>query len=189
MFFFNSVPKAPGLRSAVAVTLGLAGFASSSFAASEDASSLQPVVVTATRTDSRIDAVVADVTVIDQARLRAEVGRSLPQVLSDFGGIQFASNGGLGKTSSLFIRGGQTRHALVLVDGMRFGSATTGSPSLENFPIESIDHIEVVRGPLASLYGSEAASGVVQIFTKRGKPGLMPTASVTVGNRDFLQGR
>ena len=142
-------------------------------------------VVTATRTASRIDAVVADVTVIGRDEIAASAGQSLSQVLARQAGIQLSTNGGLGKSSSLYVRGGQQRHTLVLVDGVRFGSATSGSPSLDNFPLEAIDHIEVVRGPMASLYGSDAVAGVIQIFTRRGHVGSQFEASVTGGSEEF----
>lgn len=144
-------------------------------------------VVTATRTASRIDAVVADVTVIGREQLAASVGQSIAQVLARQAGIQLSTNGGLGKSSSLYMRGGQQRHTLVLVDGVRFGSATSGSPSLENFPLEAIDHIEVVRGPMASLYGSDAVAGVIQIFTRRGHVGSQVEASASGGSEEFHQ--
>lgn len=144
-------------------------------------------IVTATRTASRIDAVVADVTVIGREQIAASAGQSLSQVLARQVGIQLSSNGGLGKSSSLYVRGGQQRHTLVLVDGVRFGSATSGSPSLDNFPLEAIDHIEVVRGPMASLYGSDAVAGVIQIFTRRGHVGSQFEASVTGGSEEFHQ--
>lgn len=144
-------------------------------------------VVTATRTASRIDAVVADVTVIGREQIAASAGQSLSQVLARQAGIQLSTNGGLGKSSSLYVRGGQQRHTLVLVDGVRFGSATSGSPSLDNFPLEAIDHIEVVRGPMASLYGSDAVAGVIQIFTRRGHVGSQFEASVTGGSEEFHQ--
>lgn len=144
-------------------------------------------VVTATRTSSRIDAVVADVTVIGREQIAASVGQSLSQLLARQAGIQMSSNGGLGKSSNLYMRGGQQRHTLVLVDGVRFGSATTGAPSLENFPLEAIDHIEVVRGPMASLYGSDAVSGVIQIFTRRGHAGSQFEASASGGSEEFHQ--
>lgn len=144
-------------------------------------------VVTATRTSSRIDAVVADVTVIGREQIAASAGQSLSQLLARQAGIQMSSNGGLGKSSNLYMRGGQQRHTLVLVDGVRFGSATSGSPSLENFPLEAVDHIEVVRGPMASLYGSDAVAGVIQIFTRRGHLGSEVEASVTGGSDGFHQ--
>jgi len=168
-----------------AVALVAAALTSSLFAATETHDLGQ--VVTATRTATRVDALVADVTIIDREQLAASAGQSLSQVLARQAGIQLSTNGGLGKASNLYVRGGQPRHTLILVDGVRFGSATSGSPSLENFPLEAIDHIEVVRGPMASLYGSDAVSGVIQVFTRRGQVGSRVDASVTAGSQEFHQ--
>lgn len=186
MLFVNSVRVAPGVRSALAVAVW--GLGCLGVAQAESESEVPDVVTTATRTATRVSSVVADVTVIDQDKLKASVGQSLAQVLAKESGIQFASNGGLGKNSSVFLRGGESKQTLLLVDGVRLGSVTTGAPALSNIPLESIERIEIVRGPLASLYGSDAVAGVIQIFTKRGASGaLTPSVSVTMGSNDFHQ--
>jgi vitamin B12 transporter len=184
MSIIHSVPRAPGLRSALSMAIsGL--LLSNAWAESPVVQPLPEQVVTATRTPSRLNEVVADVSVIHREELAASVGQTLAQVLSRLGGIQISSNGGYGKNSSVFVRGGQTRHTLVLIDGVRMGSATTGAPSIDNLPLDAIERIEVVRGALASLYGSEAASGVIQIFTRRGGSGMTPSAQVTLGSDEF----
>ncbi len=146
---------------------------------------LDPVVVTATRTPIKASDVVADVTVFDRAMLDRVEGRTLVEVLSQAPGVQFASNGGLGKSSSLFIRGLEARHVLLLVDGVRVGSATLNTPSFDNLPLDLIDRIEIVRGPLTSLYGSNAMGGVIQIFTRRGQPGVGANARISGGSRGY----
>lgn len=150
---------------------------------------LPAVVVTANRTPVRADQTVADVTVLRAEDLAAFEGRTLTEVLAQQAGIQFTASGGLGKTSSIFIRGLEARHVLLLVDGVRFGSATTGMPELDNLPLGDIDRIEIVRGPLASLYGSDAVSGVVQVFTRRAEPGqgLRGHGKLTLGSRRHSQ--
>lgn len=186
MLFLNSVRVAPGVRSALAVACGVALLAPSSAWSAGD--EVGPVVVTATRGTTRVSQVVADVTVIDSARLRQAAGQTLMSLLAEEPGLQFASNGGLGKSGSVYIRGGESRHTLLLIDGVRYGSATLGQPILENLPLDAIDHIEIVRGPMSSLYGSDAAAGVIQIFTKRGKEGWAPYASLAVGTDNLVQG-
>ena len=151
--------------------------------ANDDAS----VVVTATRTPERVGSLLADVSVLDRAALDRATGRTLVEVLSQLPGLQFSSNGGLGKLSSLFIRGLEARHTLLLVDGVRVGTATVGTPSLDNLPLESIERIEIVRGPMSALYGSDAVGGVVQIFTQRGQPGLQARARLAVGSAGYGQ--
>jgi vitamin B12 transporter len=81
----------------------------------------------------------------------------LPDLLRGLPGVQFANNGGPGKASALFLRGGNSDHCLVLLDGVKLGSATSGGAPLQDIPLEQVERIELVRGPRASLYGSEAA--------------------------------
>ena len=92
------------------------------------------ITVTATRTPLRVSDVIAEVTVLDRQALDRATGRTLVELLAQQSGLQFSSNGGLGKTSSIFIRGLEARHTLLLVDGVRIGSATVGTPSLDNLP-------------------------------------------------------
>jgi len=144
--------------------------------------SLSDTVVTATRLESRASAVLSDVTVIDRDAIENSTGRTVPELLARMAGVQMAANGGLGKNSSIFIRGTESRHVLLLVDGVRMGSATTGQASFDNIPLEQIERIEVLKGPASALYGSDAIGGVIQIFTRQGKEGLHPHASVTLGS-------
>ena len=128
---------------------------------------LDPVVVTASRGLSA-QPTLRDATVITRADLDGAGALSLAEVLERFAGIELRATGGPGQPQGLFIRGAGTAQTLVLVDGMRVGSATVGTTSIENIPLELIERIEVVKGPLSSLWGSEAMGGVVQVFT-RGK--------------------
>lgn len=150
-------------------------------------STLDAVVITATRTPSRVSDAIAEITVLDRAALDRSSGRTLAELLSQQAGVQSYSNGGLGKVSSLSMRGLEARHTLLLVDGVRVGSATLGMPSLDNLPLESIDRIEIVRGPLSGLYGSDAVGGVVQVFTRRGRDGFRPHLKVTAGSERYAQ--
>lgn len=145
-------------------------------------SDLKEVVVTATRVETRTDVLLSDVVVIRSDVIEQSAGRSLSEVLSRSAGLQMSANGGLGKQSGLFIRGTENRHVLLLIDGVRYGSSTLGSASLDNIPLGAIDRIEVLKGPASGLYGSDAVGGVVQIFTKRGQKGFHPQASVTLGS-------
>jgi vitamin B12 transporter len=98
-----------------------------------------------------------------------------------------SANGATGKTSSVFIRGTESRHTILLIDGVRFGSATAGTPSWDNIPVDMIERIEVLKGPASALYGSEGVGGVVQIFTRKGKQGFHPYASATLGSERWRQ--
>lgn len=143
---------------------------------------LNPLVITATRTESRADEVLSDVTIITREDIEKGTGRTVAELLARVAGVQMSANGGLGKNSSIFIRGTESRHVLLLVDGMRMGSATAGQANFDNIPLESIERIEVLKGPASALYGSDAIGGVIQIFTRQGREGFSPHASATVGS-------
>jgi vitamin B12 transporter len=145
------------------------------------------IVITGTRTPTRVSQQLADVSVISRAQIDAATGRTLPELLAQQAGVQFWSNGGVGKVGSVSLRGLEARHTLLLVDGVRVGSATTGTPTWETVPLDSIERIEIVRGPLSGLYGSDAVGGVVQIFTRKGVPGLVANGSATVGSHRTAQ--
>ena len=145
------------------------------------------VTVTATRVLTRVNDVVADITVIDRAMLDRMEGRTLSELLSTVAGLQFSSNGGLGKSSSVYIRGLEARHTMLLVDGVNIRSATLGTPSLDNLPMEAIERIEIVRGPLSSLYGNGAFGGVIQVFTRKGQQGLSGDVKLAAGSNQYGQ--
>lgn len=132
-----------------------------------------------------MDQALAQVTVIDRARIEAAAGRTLAELLASESGLQSWSNGGLGKSASVSLRGLESRHTLLLIDGVRYGSATLGTPSWDNIPLDAIDRIEIVRGPMSGLYGSDAVGGVIQIFTRRGQQGFHPEVAATVGSRSY----
>ena len=136
-----------------------------------------PVLVTATRAIAA-GPTLRDAVVITRDELDASGALSLGEVLQRRAGIELRATGGPGQPQGLFIRGAGTAQTLVLVDGLRAGSATVGTTSIENLPLEMIERIEVVKGPLSSLYGSEAMGGVVQVFTRgKGVPHLFGSAA------------
>lgn len=145
---------------------------------------LKETVVTATRSESRADALISDVTVITRDEIERSTGRTLVELLARKGGVQLTANGALGKLSGVFIRGTEARHALLLVDGVRYGSATSGQPIFDTLPLEMIERIEVLKGPASALYGSDAVGGVIQVFTRKGVAGFHPFGSVTVGSNE-----
>lgn len=145
-----------------------------------------PVVVTATRMAQRADEVMASVEVIDREMIERSGQSSLVDVLQSLSGIRISSSGGTGSNASVFLRGAESRHTLLLVDGLRVGSATSGQPTLEAIPLAMIERIEVLRGPASALYGSEALGGVIQIFTRRGIKGFYPEVAIGYGTYDTL---
>jgi vitamin B12 transporter len=141
-----------------------------------------PIVITGTRTPVRADQALAEVTVIDRAQIEAASGRMLAELLSRQAGIQIWANGGAGTAASVSLRGMESRHTLLLIDGVRYGSATLGTPIWDNLPLDSIERIEIVRGPMSGLYGSDAVGGVVQIFTRGGTQGFKPDVALAAGS-------
>jgi vitamin B12 transporter len=152
--------------------------------ASIAADQLAAVIVTATRQETRINEVIADVTVIDREAIEQAGPTTLPELLSRQSGLHVVDNGGLGKPASVFLRGTNSGHTLLLVDGVPFGSATVGGPSLQNLPLSQIERIEILRGPASSLYGSDAIGGVIQIFTRRGEGPARVSAYVGIGSNN-----
>ena len=138
-------------------------------------------VVTATRVATAVTDTIADVSIIDRATLELAGQTSLREVLSQQPGVQTASSGSYRSTAGIFLRGSVTSQTLVLIDGVRVGSATSGGASLENIPLSRIERIEILRGAASALYGPDAVGGVIQIFTREASPGLQMDASVGVG--------
>jgi len=165
----------------------LAGAALPALAAAGDEAPVATVVVTAARGAERVDRALAEVTLIERAAIEAAAGRTLAELLATTPGVQSWSHGGHGKAASVSLRGLEGRHTLLLVDGVRHGSATLGTPSWDNLPLDAIERIEIVRGPLSGLYGSDAVGGVVQVFTRRGTRGFVPQAQVTAGSLGYRE--
>lgn len=142
------------------------------------------IVVTPTRTAQTADATLASVSVVTREQIEQRQAKTVEDALRGLPGLDFSNNGGRGRATSIFMRGTESDHLLVLVDGVKVGSATNGLASFENLPIGLIERIEVVRGPRSSLYGSEALGGVIQIFTRKGGGELKPFFSVTGGSNE-----
>lgn len=172
-----------------AVALGVAAaLASFNFAAwAADAASdesLEPIVVTATRMPQSIRRVLADVSVVAREDIeRQGSGTSVADLLRNLPGFEISRNGGPAATSSVFLRGAESRHLLVMIDGVRVDTQSgSGGASWEAIPASQIDYIEVVRGPASAIYGSDAVAGVVQIFTRSGQGPATLDAGVGVGS-------
>ncbi len=147
-----------------------------------------PIIVTATRTAQTADDALASVTVITRTDIERQQATSILQLLRGLPGVGVTNNGGLGKTTSVFLRGTESDHVLVLINGVKVGSATLGTTAFENIPIDQIERIEIVRGPRSSLYGSDAIGGVIQIFTRKGGGATTPTFSLGAGSHHTFSG-
>ena len=141
-----------------------------------------PIIVTATRTAQTVDETLAAVTVITRKDIERQQATTIQDVLRGTPGLGLSNAGGLGKGTSVFLRGTESSHVLVMIDGVKVGSATTGKTAFEDIPIAQIERIEIVRGPRSSLYGSEAIGGVIQIFTRKGGGETTPNFSIGAGS-------
>jgi vitamin B12 transporter len=154
----------------------------SPFAHAETSNQIDEVVVTATRIPQSLGKTIADTSVITEQEIRHSGAPDVATLLRSVTGIEIAQSGGLGAQSSTFMRGTNSSHVLVLIDGVRINSATSGATALEHIMLDSIERIEIVRGNVSSLYGSEAIGGVIQLFTKKGSGKPAFTASAGVGS-------
>ncbi|MBI5193573.1 MAG: TonB-dependent receptor [Nitrospirae bacterium] len=130
---------------------------------------LDEVVVTATKTEVKKSDIPASITVITAGDIEEKHATSVSDLLRDIPGIDVSRQGGAGKMTSVFIRGAKSEHTLVLIDGMRVNSPTTGGFDFADITVNDIERIEIIRGPSSTLYGSDAIAGVIQIFTKKAK--------------------
>ena len=133
--------------------------------------------VTATRSNQESDNLLSDISIINYDEINKSGSTSIVDLLQRQPGIEISNSGGLGKQSSIYMRGANANQLIVLVDGVRMNSITTGLTSFENLPLSQIEKIEILRGPTASLYGSDGIGGVIQIFTKKNKSGFNPYAN------------
>lgn len=163
------------LAMAIAVS---AAFSVSSYAQEKK---LESVVVTATRSPQIAREVLADNVVITAEEIAKSGGTSIADVLQRQRGIEITRSGGPGTQSSVFIRGADNKQNIVLVDGVRVGSSTNGGTSWNAIPLSQIDRVEIVYGPLSTMYGADAVGGVIQIFTKQGDGAPAPVVSVGAG--------
>ena len=166
----------------LALVLALAGLTTEVMAQVEDADELAPIVVTAARAAQTADETLASVTVIDRPEMDRRQSRTMTDVLRGLPGVEIATNGGLGHNTSVYLRGTRPDHTLLMIDGVRIGSASSGFLPWASIPLGQVERVEVVRGPNSSLYGSAAIGGVIQVFTRRGQAGpLTPRLLVGAG--------
>jgi vitamin B12 transporter len=148
----------------------------------------EPLVITSGRLAEPQAQATAATTVFERADIERLQVSSVAELLERVPGLSVIRTGGAGSQTGVFLRGTSTAQTLVLVDGQRIASATSGTSSLEFLAPEQIERIEVVRGPRSALYGSDAIGGVIQIFTRQGDgQGLKPYARLAAGSDSTYQ--
>lgn len=166
----------------ISVTLATALPSHSVLAFDLGAPEVAKIVVTSNRLALAAKDVLADNVLLGPEEIIQSGATSVVDLLQQQRGIEIARNGGAGNNASVFMRGGNNTQNVVLLDGVRIGSATTGGATWASLPLAQIDHIEIIYGPLSSLYGADAMGGVIQIFTKKARTALEPTGSLGVGS-------
>jgi vitamin B12 transporter len=143
--------------------------------------SMDPIIVTATRTPAKASDVLADNVYIGPEEIQQAGQTTLVELLQRQKGVTISSYGTGGSNASVFLRGTTNNQTLVLIDGVRVDDAYNGGANWSAIPLTIVDHIEIIFGPQSSLYGSDAIGGVIQIFTKQGDGPAKVGASIGYG--------
>jgi vitamin B12 transporter len=176
------------LAPVIAVILALSRWTSITAQETQDTTRLEELVVTPTRLPTPPDAVVSSVTTISGEDLRARGVRFVQDALREVPGATVVQVGSFGGVSSLFLRGGESDYVKVLIDGVP-ANQSGGAFNWANLTTDNVERIEVLRGPGSVIYGSDAVTGVVQIFTRRGQGGFSAEGGMEGGTFGTLNGR
>jgi len=140
-------------------------------AADSEITEQQPIIVTATKTAQTADETIAPVIVIERSEIERNPNAAISDLLRMHAGIDVGRSGGPGQQTSIFIRGAESNHTLVMIDGVKINPGTIGTAAIQNIDLNMIERIEIVKGPRSTLYGSDAIGGVINIITREGKEG------------------
>ncbi len=151
----------------LALSTALAALSTIASATSADDATTLDTITTAARRAQPIELALASVTVLERADIEALQVQDALSLLRHVAGVDVARTGGSGSSTSVFMRGSNSNHVLVLIDGVRVASSNTGSYAFEGLDTELIERIEIVRGPRAALWGSDAIGGVIHITSRK----------------------
>lgn len=153
----------------------------------ENQSTSDDIVISASLVETKRVETGSSITVLDEQYIKENQDRSVAELLHDVPGVSVASSGGVGKKTSVFIRGASSESTVVIIDGVKVNnrSSSNGGFDFAHLMTDNIASIEVLRGPQSALWGSDAMGGVINITTKKGQPGFHPSASVEVGMRNY----
>ncbi|GAB4535537.1 MAG: TonB-dependent receptor [Thermodesulfovibrionia bacterium] len=150
--------------------------------AEDETIKIKEVVVSAAKIEELVEETTSDVIVITEREIKEMNVEFVPDVLKMVTDLNLIQNGGAGKLAEVFLRGGSAKHTMVMIDGVRVKSTTTGSFDFSGISVDDIERIEIVKGPQSTIYGSEAMAGVINIITKRGKGKPKITTSIEAGS-------
>jgi len=164
------------------LVIAIAGLSLSGVSAAQN---IDELVVTA-KGGQTLQNVLPTTHVFTLSDIEAAQIKDVPALLDSIPGISVVDSGGRGSATSVFLRGTTGSQTIVLIDGVRVGSATLGSAALNSYPVEAIERVEVIKGPFSGIYGADAVGGVIQLFTKKTGNGL-GTATATVGSNSLTE--
>ncbi len=142
-------------------------------------SALETIIVTATRTEIPLHDATVPVTVITREDIELSLANDLAELLRFQAGIDLGRNGGPGQATSIFLRGTESNHTLVLMDGVRINPGTLGGAAIQHIAPELIERIEIVKGARSALFGTDAIGGVINIITRRAENAYVETSAGT----------
>jgi len=149
----------------VAATALLLSAAAQSYAS--DISPSDTIIVTATRTEIPLEQATVPVRVITRDDIELSLATDLAELLRFEAGVDIGRNGGPGQATSFFMRGTESNHTLVLIDGVRMNPGTIGGAAIQHISPEVIERVEIVKGARSALFGTDAIGGVINIITRR----------------------
>jgi vitamin B12 transporter len=167
------------------IAIALAFLTVSSFAA--DSAPGETIIVTATRTEIPLSDAIVPVTVITREDIELSLATDLAELLRFQAGIDIGRNGGPGQATSIFIRGTESNHTLVLIDGVRMNPGTLGGAAIQHINPDIIERVEIVKGARSALFGTDAIGGVINIITRRADKAFLETG-VGAGSFDSRSG-
>ena len=148
----------------------------------DDVAPKDVIIVTATRNEISIEDATIPVTVIDREQIEMSLATDLSELLRFEAGLDIGRNGGPGQATSIFIRGTESNHTLLLIDGVRVNPGTIGGAAFQHIAPEIIERVEIVKGARSALYGTEAIGGVINVITRQTD---QPSFDVSLGYGSF----
>lgn len=144
--------------------------------AAAESSPRDAIIVTATRTEIALHDAIVPVTVITREDIELSLATDLAELLRFQAGIDIGRNGGPGQATSIFLRGAESNHTLVLIDGVRMNPGTLGGAAIQHISPAMIERVEIVKGARSALFGTDAIGGVINIITRRADDAFFETS-------------
>jgi len=174
-------------KNRLAPAAALLAFLATSFNCMAETAPGETIIVTATRTEIPLSDAIVPVTVITRENIELSLATDLAELLRFEAGIDIGRNGGPGQSTSIFLRGSESNHTLVLIDGVRINPGTLGGAAIQHIAPEIIERVEIVKGARSALFGTDAIGGVINIITRRAKDAYVE-GSLESGSFDTRSG-